>query len=170
MTGSLNLELNEAKRFVGTINQDLENLVNILNHLEDRGYDPDVHFHSEAESASESSEETGISQERIAKTLVFQSDGLIAVLASGTTQIDEEKLSEHTGSEVSLADPERVEEKTGFVVGGVAPFDLDIDLVVEETLTDFERIKPSGGSSVMSVEVEPSKVVQEENAEVLDLT
>ncbi|MFB6147894.1 MAG: YbaK/EbsC family protein, partial [Candidatus Nanohaloarchaea archaeon] len=97
-----------------------------------------------------------IEEEKIVKTLVFiAGEEAVAVMMPGDSRLDEDELEELTGEAVRMADPEEVEDATGYVVGGVSPFDLDIPVYMEESILERDEVKPAAGSRVVGVELEP---------------
>jgi prolyl-tRNA editing enzyme YbaK/EbsC (Cys-tRNA(Pro) deacylase) len=61
---------------------------------------------------------------QIANSLVFRgrsSGEALLVMSSGARRVDLDRLAAHAGEPVAKADADFVRERTGFVIGGVAP-------------------------------------------------
>jgi prolyl-tRNA editing enzyme YbaK/EbsC (Cys-tRNA(Pro) deacylase) len=77
-----------------------------------------------AKTAKAAAEFLGCDVAQIANSLVFRgatSGDAILVMSSGARRVDTTKLSALVGEAVEKATPEFVKERTGFVIGGVAP-------------------------------------------------
>jgi prolyl-tRNA editing enzyme YbaK/EbsC (Cys-tRNA(Pro) deacylase) len=59
---------------------------------------------------------------------------------------------------------------TGYIVGGVAPFDLDIPVLADERIMDHDEVKPSAGSRCAGVSLSPELLVEVTEAEALDVS
>ncbi len=84
-----------------------------------------LEFEESTRSAAEAAAAIGCSVAEIAKSLIFRaasSDRSVLVVASGTNRVDEAKIAGLLGEPVARADPDFVRARTGFAIGGVAPF------------------------------------------------
>lgn len=75
-------------------------------------------------TAREAAEALGCSVAQIAKSIVFRredSGGPLLVIASGANRVDEDAVAREVGTMLGKADAAFVRERTGFVIGGVAP-------------------------------------------------
>lgn len=172
MVEELELSPVEAKEFVEAFERDKENILRVVEELQEKGIEEKIVFHGKSGSARESAEKTGFHLSRIVKSLVFktrQGEALL-VLSPGDSRIDEGKLEEEIGKKVDMADPEKVEEETGYRIGGVSPFDLEIPVYMEESLMDKNTVKPAAGSKITGVEIEPGKLARHVDARILNLT
>ncbi len=59
---------------------------------------------------------------------------------------------------------------TGYIVGGVAPFDLDIPVLADEQVMGRDEVKPSAGSRCAGVSLSPELLVEVTDAEVADIS
>lgn len=158
----------QLEEFLEFMEEDIENVERVMAEL----MEDDVEFliHGKAETVQESAENTGINPEEIVKTLIFIGDRPVAVLCPGDTSVSEEKLENILDSEVRMARPEEVKEATGYIIGGVSPFDLDIDVFMEESILDKDRVKPAGGSRVVGVSIDPEALKRVSEAEPIDVS
>ncbi|MFB6158315.1 MAG: aminoacyl-tRNA deacylase [Candidatus Nanohalobium sp.] len=168
---SLTQNLEGMREFSDLFEEDLENIRRVIGFCEEAGLDPEFFVHGKAESAEKSSENLDIDLCQVVKTLVFRTgEGYAAVLCPGDKRVSEEKLGGITGGEVGMASPEEVRKVTGYVIGGVSPFDLDIPVYMEEDLLQQDYVKPAAGSRVVGVRVEPGELADAVKARTEDLT
>lgn len=161
----------EISEFLDFMEEDLENVRRVVEYCERKDIDANFIIHGKAETVDQSSDVKDIEKSRIVKTLVFRcGEEFIGVLCPGDRRVSEERLREITGEDnVRMADPEEVKEATGYIVGGVSPFDLDIDVFMEESILEKDKVNPAAGSRVVGAEVDPEKIRREENVEVCEL-
>jgi prolyl-tRNA editing enzyme YbaK/EbsC (Cys-tRNA(Pro) deacylase) len=113
---------------------------------------------------------------QIVKSLVFAvGDDLVVCLTSGAEHVDEGKLAAWAGvdeSAVSMADPERVREATGWAIGGVPPLGHDTDLprLLDPALLEFETVWAAAGTPTSMWDVDPERLRELTGAEVVDVT
>src|SRR5438105_7889007 len=75
-------------------------------------------------TAKEAAQAIGCRVEQIVKSLIFkgkQSDKPVLVVASGTNRVNEKRLGQLAGEQITKADADFVRQHTGFAVGGVPP-------------------------------------------------
>ena len=127
-------------------------------------------IHAKAETVEESAKNTDIEEKEIVKTLIFIGEEPVAVLCPGNTSVSEEKLEKILGNSVRMAKPSEVTEATGYYIGGVSPFDLDIRVLMEESLLEQKKIKPAAGSRVAGAIIDPEDLKEVSGAEVVDVS
>ena len=87
--------------------------------------------------------------ENIAKTLSFDvNNNTILIVTSGDMKIDNAKFKNKFNVKPKMLKLEDVEEKTGYPVGGVCPFNLknNICVFLDTSLKRFEKIYPACGT------------------------
>jgi Cys-tRNA(Pro) deacylase len=162
---------NEMIEFLDFMEEDIENIHRVAQTLEKEGLqEANFIVHPKAETVDEHTENTGVEEEQIIKTLIFIGERPVAVLCPGNTSVETEKLEEILETDVRMANPEEVTEETGYIVGGVSPFDLDIPVYMEENILDMDRVKPAAGSRVVGVNLEPEDLRNLNDAEVVDVS
>jgi len=166
---SFRQEIGEMKQFVDFISEDIENVKRVIGAVEEADIDAEFMVHAKSETVAESAENTDVDERDIVKTLVFISDGPVAFLCPGDKRVSEDKIEEITGRKARMADPGEVEEATGYVIGGVSPFDLDIPVYMEEELLHRDKVKPAAGSRVVGISLDPSKLKDLADAEAEDI-
>jgi len=161
----------EIEKFLEFMEADLENIKRVADVLKKNDvYDARFIVHPKAETVEQHTENTGVEEKQIIKTLIFIGDDPVAVLCPGDTSVETEKLEDILETSVRMADPDEVTEETGYVIGGVSPFDLDIPVYMEEDILEMERVKPAAGSRVVGVNISPEDLKELNNAEVVDIS
>ena len=157
----------ELAQILDFLEEDIENVRRVIEELED--LDVKFEVHAKAETVDESVQHSPVDKNQIIKTLIFKaSEGFIAVMCPGDRRVDEDKLEEKVG-EVRMAKPSEVEEETGYIVGGVSPFDLDIPVYASEKIPEGE-VRPAGGSRVIGVKIDRERLFEVVRPEVVDVT
>ena len=149
------------------LEEDIENVRKIIDQLEN--LDANFEVHAKAESVDESVQHSPVEKNQIIKTLVFKaSEDFIAVMCPGDRRVDEDKLEDLVG-ESRMAKPSEVEEETGYIVGGVSPFDLDIHVYASDEIPEGE-VRPAGGSRVIGVKIDREELFELVEPEVVSIT
>ncbi|NLK08810.1 MAG: YbaK/EbsC family protein [Firmicutes bacterium] len=123
-------------------------------------------------TAKEAAEAIGCELAQIAKSLVFQSaDSRVPVLiiASGPNRVQEKMIAEYLKTSIMMADPDFVRSVTGYAIGGVPPFGHTepLQTIIDEDLLDFQLIWAAAGTPRSVFSIEPQKLVEITNAEVM---
>lgn len=94
---------------------------------------------------------------RIAKSISFHDggEGCLLIVTAGDVKIDNSKFKAEFGYKAKMLNYEEVEPKTGYIVGGVCPFDNPPTAKVycDVSLKRFDRIYPAGGSDDSCVDL-----------------
>lgn len=161
----------EIEEFLDFIGEDLENIKRVKDVLKEENIS-DARFivHPKAETVDQHIENTGVEEKQIIKTLIFIAEHPVAVLCPGDTSVETEKLEDFLGTSVRMANPDEVKEETGYIIGGVSPFDLDIPVYMEEEILEMDRVKPAAGSRVVGVNLKPENLRDINKAEVVDVS
>jgi len=167
MTKSFTQNTEELTEFLNLIEKDKENIKRVKNTLDKHKVEFEIH--PKAKSVDQSAKHSNIPKKNIIKTLVFKTPTkFIAVMCPGHKRVSEEKLEEKVG-EPRMATPSEVENKTGYVVGGVSPFDLDIPVYAAKSIPNGE-VRPAAGSRVIGVKIELDELLEITEAETLEIT
>jgi Cys-tRNA(Pro) deacylase len=168
---SFKQDSDELQEFLKFFDEDLGNIRRVREYCIKNDLDVEFEIHPKAETVDESIQHSPVEKDQIVKTLVFKTGGdFVAVLCPGDERVDTDRIRELTGEEnVRMANPEEVEEETGYVVGGVSPFDLDLPAYMEEELLEHGEVRPAAGSRVVGVEIEPEDLREAVDAEVTDI-
>jgi prolyl-tRNA editing enzyme YbaK/EbsC (Cys-tRNA(Pro) deacylase) len=110
-----------------------------------------VELPASARTAIEAAAAIGCSVGQIAKSIVFrtvQSRTPVLVVASGANRVNEALIAEYVGEAIEKADAAYVREKTGFVIGGVAPLGHaePILTIIDEDLFAFDELWAAAGT------------------------
>ncbi len=157
----------ETEEILKFLEDDTKNVRRAIKEVKD--LDAKFEVHAKAETVDESVQHSPVEKNQIIKTLVFKaSDEFIAVMCPGDKRVDEDKLEEIVG-EVRMANPSEVEEETGYIVGGVSPFDLDIAVYASDEIPEGE-VRPAGGSRVIGVKINREELFGVVRPEVVGVT
>ena len=130
---------------------------------------PHLFEYVEKGGTGHSSEALGVAEDRIVKTLVFETndnDPLI-VLMRGHMMVSTKKLARHLGEKsVAPVTPEKANRLTGYIVGGTSPFGVKkkMPIFAEKSIFGLDKIYINGGKRGFLVELAPSVLKQ-----ILDL-
>lgn len=160
----------DLKQFLDFMEADIDNVRRAIEAVETNSIDASFLVHQKSETVQESAENTGVDESEIVKTLVFIADEPVAVMCPGDKRVSEEKLEELRDSKVRMAKPSEVEEATGYIVGGVSPFDLEIPVYMEESILEKDMAKPAAGSRVVGVQLDPEDLLKVTGAETVDVS
>lgn len=115
---------------------------------------------TESRTSAQAARAIGCRLGQIAKSLVFVTDETsrpVLVIASGANRVDEEKIADQVSERVTLADAIFVREKTGFVIGGVAPIahPEPIKTFIDENLFQYREVWAAGGHPKTVFKISP---------------
>ena len=115
-------------------------------------------------SAAEASRALGCRVDQIAKSLVFRgarSGRIVLVIASGANRVDEAKVADLVGEEISKADAAFVRARTGFAIGGVPPVGHaeSPETLLDEDLLQWEEIWAAAGTPNSIFKLTPAELV-----------
>jgi prolyl-tRNA editing enzyme YbaK/EbsC (Cys-tRNA(Pro) deacylase) len=115
-------------------------------------------------SAAEAASALGCRVEQIAKSLVFRgarSGRIVLVIASGANRVDETKVADLVGEEISKADAAFVRARTGFAIGGVPPVghSESPETLLDEDLLQWEEIWAAAGTPHSIFKLTPGELV-----------
>ena len=158
------------EELAGFLAEDIENVQRVISFLKEKDVDVEYEVHAKAETCEESAENSPVELEQVTKTLVFISDTPFAVLCPGDVSVSESKLEEHLGKEVRMANPDEVEDATGYPIGAVSPFFFFLTVLMEESLMKQEEIRPAAGSRAVGAIISPEDVKKVSKAETGDFS
>jgi Cys-tRNA(Pro)/Cys-tRNA(Cys) deacylase len=94
---------------------------------------------------------------------------LVVSVVPVSGQLDLKALAAAVGGKKAvMADPERAERVTGYVVGGISPIGQKRKLptVLDVTVMEFASVLVSGGRRGLDIEIMPEHLVRVTNARV----
>ncbi len=118
----------------------------------------------------------GFHEGQMVKTLLFRTDSgeLALVMLGGDQHAVSGRLKKALGSRnISLADPERVREVTGYAVGSIPPFHWQppgFRSFLDAALTEYEELGVGAGVWGQEIIITPSNLAAAAPAIVVDLT
>lgn len=117
----------------------------------------------------------GVSPDQIVKTLLFMVDEkAVLVIANGTGRIDRRMLGKHFGvsrKKTTFADPNTVQELTGYTVGAVPPIGhrTAIPALVDPSVVAQEMVYGGGGSDTTLMRLKPQDILAHNQVEIVSL-
>ena len=119
-------------------------------------YDHDPAAPSFSEEAAQA---LGLDPAQVFKTLVVQLvDDLVVCVVPADARLDLKAVGKHA----QMADPQRAERVTGYVVGGISPLGQRkrLPTVVDESALGFETIYFSAGRRGLQIETAPATLIE----------
>lgn len=114
----------------------------------------------------------GVAPGQIAKTLCLRtSTGVVLIVASGDTRLDNKKLKQVFGGRTKMLAPEEVMAITGHPVGGVCPFGLSRPLPIycDLRLESYDEVLPAAGSTESALRITPQRLAELAGARWVDV-
>ena len=145
----------KTRDFLELLEKDRGNVERVIEEIEESSVRAEFRIHARADTVEDSVRHSGFDRKQIVKTLIFRGEEYFAVMAPGDRRVDTDRMEDLRDSSVEMASPEKVEEITGYIIGSVSPFDLEIDLYMDSSILEHETVRPAGGSRVIGVEIAP---------------
>ncbi|MGI5826309.1 MAG: YbaK/EbsC family protein [Patescibacteria group bacterium] len=143
--------------------------------LKKMGFDFEVkEFPQTTRTAQEAADAIGCSVSQIAKSIIFkgnQTQKPYLVIASGSNRVNEKVIEEKVGEAVEKADADFVRQKTGFVIGCVAPFGHKEPMLtfIDEDLLRFQEIWASAGTPNTVFKLTPRELQKISGGKVINI-
>lgn len=132
---------------------------NVLSVLENEGVEYDRSRHEPVYTSEEAAEVRGVPLDTGVKAMVLenQSCELVLGLVPADQRVDLDKVEEAEGSEVALADPEKVLKVTGSEIGSVPPFghDKPLKTYLDPEILEKNRVNFNAGKHEVSLDMDP---------------
>lgn len=143
---------------------------------EEHGLDVDVEeFPEGTKTATDAARALGCEVAQIASSIVFVTpQGPVVVVTSGANRVSESKLAallDVDDSGVRTANPDEVNDATGWSIGGVPPIchDGDVPTYFDETLLTFDAVYAAAGTPETVFPVDPEELLAATGADVVDV-
>lgn len=114
----------------------------------------------------------GIDPAFVAKTLSFRlKDRDILIVTKGDARIDNRKYKDFFKTKAKMLGHDEVAVITGHPVGGVCPFGLlnPMRIYIDVSLNKYEYVYPAAGSAFTALKIQPSKMQELTQAELIDV-
>ncbi|MFP3976687.1 Cys-tRNA(Pro) deacylase [Marinobacter sp. KMM 10035] len=123
------------------------------------------HDPASAGYGNEAADKLGVDPARIFKTLVVAVDGkTLAVGVVPVTSMLSMKLIAKAagGKKAAMADPQEVQRRTGYVLGGVSPLGQKnrLKTFIDASAEDFETVYVSAGRRGLEIELSPADLAK----------
>jgi len=158
------------------VNQSLkESAQRVQNKLLELGHpNKVVELPDSARTAQEAADAIGCEIAQIAKSIIFrmqQSDQPLLVVASGMNRVNEKRVAEVVQDKLGKADADYVRERTGFVIGGVAPLGHaePIRTLIDEDLFQYDTLWAAAGHPKAVFELTPRELVAMTQGQVISI-
>ena len=138
------------------------------------GFSSDARMYEEGTRTSrDAAEQLGCEVSHIAKSIVFiGKECAVVVITSGSNRVDRKgKLKRILGYKPGMADPDYVEESTGYRVGGVPPFGHTkvTQVLMDEDLMQYDTIWGAGGTAQTVFPISPKALLEISGATLVDV-
>lgn len=123
-------------------------------------------------TAPDAARAVGCEVGQIVKSLVFLAAGRpVVALVSGGNRLDESRFGSIAGEPVAKADAEVARTATGYSIGGVPPFGhaTELRVFMDRDLLAYPVVWAAAGRPDSVFEIEPNRLRELSNAEVVDL-
>ena len=143
--------------------------------LNERGYTNQVVEHTQTtRSAKEAAAAIGCTVGQIAKSLIFcaaETRRGVLVIASGANRVNETRLAELLGESVERANPDFVQDVTGFAIGGVPPLGHRTSLVtfIDQDLMQYSEIWAAAGNPNAVFRLAPDQLPQMTGGKIISI-
>jgi len=139
------------------------------------GYEPVVsRFERLTETAQAAARELGVAVERIIKSMVFScGDGPVIALLPGDRRADMRAVARVLNvKRIRLADPDLVEQWTGFPVGAVPPLGhlKEVPVLMDDQIPREGSIYPAAGKSNNAFETTFTALLEMTGAKVVKIS
>lgn len=154
---------------------DNPNLRRAQNFLEKFNLDLKAQEHKKTTKTSvEAATALNVEVGQIAKTILFKCGEQYGLfVAAGDIRICDKKVKAllGAGGKARIAKPDEVEEKTGYQVGGVCPFDIDssIPIFLDSSMQRFAKVYSAAGSSFSFLPITMEELKQVTGGEIADM-
>lgn len=152
-----------------------ESAQRVQNVLRELGYTNEVvELPDSTRTAQEAASAIECEIAQIAKSILFRlkkSEHPLLVVASGVNRINEKLISTYVEDELGKADADFVRERTGFVIGGVAPVGHTgaIETIVDEDLFRYQTIWAAAGHPKAVFQLTPDELLKMTGGRVLPI-
>ncbi|MCL1980075.1 MAG: YbaK/EbsC family protein [Proteobacteria bacterium] len=147
----------------------------IQHYLRDNGLDCRVRVLAvSTKTAQEAANALGCALAQVVKSLVFRakaSDRPVLVLTCGDNRVSEKKVAALIGEKIGRADGDFVQARTGYAVGGVAPFAHRQPplVLIDGAVHRFDRVWASAGTADSMFEIATGELIRLAGGQVADI-
>ena len=139
---------------------DLARKAGIKHQLHEYSHDP-----KSGSYGTEAAEKLGLAPQQVFKTLVVETDTgeLVVGIVPVTTSLNLKRIAKAVkAKKAAMADKQKVQRTTGYVLGGVSPLGQKKPLktVIDESARGFDTIHVSAGRRGLEIELAPADLAQ----------
>ena len=134
-----------------------------------------VELSNSTRTSAEAAMAIGCQVSQIAKSIVFRtlnSQRPILVIASGPNRVNEALIAGRVGEMIIKADADFVEQRTGFVIGGVPPVGHDekLETYIDQDLLKYPEIWAAAGNPHAVFRLAPDDLLRITGGKVIMVT
>lgn len=132
-----------------------------------------IRFEGEVKTSNQAAEQLGFRHDRIIKTLIFHDrDFYFVVILQGFKKVSYTKIKEIFGiRRPSMASADKVQEISGFPVGGVMPiFNTKLPVILDKAILEFDIVYGGGGDMYSLCKLSPQEIIETMNPIIEEIT
>lgn len=157
------------------INNDakMQGVDRVKHYLDEKGIKAEiVILDSSTKTSKLAAEALGCSVAQIAKSIVFKASKPIIVVISGDKKVNLNNLSNIVKEKIIMADPDYIQAKTGYVVGGVPPFphSPEVKVYLDASLFRYNEVWAAAGAPNAVMRIRVSDLHKTVCAEIIDVS
>ncbi len=95
--------------------------------------------------------------------------GFIVCILKGEDKLDLKKVKAILNTDISIAKPEIVLEKTGYPVGGTPPIGYQTQFFIDERVMQKDYVYAGGGSPQALLRIAPHEIVKVNNGRIVEI-
>ncbi len=129
-----------------------------------------IHFENSVHSVEDACRETGAQPEDFLKTIcmIGQEGQLIAAVVLGSYRASTTRVGEALNiPRPEIATAEQALEKTGYLVGGIAPFGYEATFLIDPLVMEKEVVYVGGGAPSALTKISPKEILRLNKGTVL---
>lgn len=136
----------------------------LVEHRIEHSVHPYEHDATRDSYGAEAVDALGLDPARVFKTLVTDVDGRLTVaLVAVTARLDTKALAAAAAAKKArMADPERIQRVTGYVLGGVSPLGQrsTLSTFIDSSVTGHDTVYCSAGRRGLQIELAPDDLIR----------
>lgn len=152
-----------------------EGIQRVQDRLQELGYANQIlELEESTRTAQEAAEAMDCEVAQIAKSIIFRlkdANKPLLVVASGANRVNEKQIAKQIGDTLEKADANFVRERTGFVIGGVAPLGHSepILTLLDEDLFQYDKLWAAAGHPKALFSLTPDELKKMTNGTIVSI-
>jgi prolyl-tRNA editing enzyme YbaK/EbsC (Cys-tRNA(Pro) deacylase) len=126
-----------------------------------------MHFEKSVHTVEEACEQTNAQPDDFIKSICMIGEiGTVVAIVSGSQRASTTRVAQAVGSDVRIATPQEVLERTGYIVGGTPPFGYPAIFLIDPIVMEKDFVYAGGGTPNALIKITP-KEIQKANEGIL---